>query len=259
MNIEHKTERTGAFVSLVFGYSVVSLLYQNSASFGMNAFFGKAILSLIQAYCFNWIYFDVDGSFHHVHAIRRHAISASLWINAHLPFIMGFTISGAALSRLVVAHDSPNTDPHKLTEMYEERSEEELMYGWRWFYCGGLAVAFIFMALISATHIHTPLPTQRIEKRYRLAFRIAIAIAWLCLPIATELNSLELIGTTSSMTVLALAFDIYGMSCKEESFWGGEECKYECATLSRTSTMVGSEKGDEKQGDIINHLPKAQF
>lgn len=58
---------------------------------------------------------------------------------------MGFTISGAALSRLVVAHDSPNTDPHKLTEMYEERSEEELMYGWRWFYCGGLAVAFIFM------------------------------------------------------------------------------------------------------------------
>ncbi|KAG9043745.1 hypothetical protein FS837_009172 [Tulasnella sp. UAMH 9824] len=259
MNIEHKTERTGAFVSLVFGYSVVSLLYQNSASFGMNGFFGKAVLSLIQAYCFNWIYFDVDGSFHHVHAIRRHAISASLWINAHLPFIMGFTISGAALSRLVVAHDSPNTDPHKLTETYEERSEEELMYGWRWFYCGGLAIAFIFMALISATHIHTPLPTQRIEKRYRLAFRIAIAIAWLCLPIATELNSLELIGTTTSMTVLALAFDIYGMSCKEESFWGGGECKYECATLSRTSTMVGSEKGDEKQGDIINHLPKTQF
>lgn len=37
VNIEHKTERTGAFVSLVFGYSVVSLLYQNQASFGMNA------------------------------------------------------------------------------------------------------------------------------------------------------------------------------------------------------------------------------
>lgn len=38
VNIEHKTERTGAFVSLVFGYSVVALLYQNSASFGMNAY-----------------------------------------------------------------------------------------------------------------------------------------------------------------------------------------------------------------------------
>lgn len=38
VNIEHKTERTGAFVSLVFGYSVVALLYQNQASFGMNAY-----------------------------------------------------------------------------------------------------------------------------------------------------------------------------------------------------------------------------
>lgn len=38
INIEHKTERTGAFVSLVFGYSVVALLYQNTASFGMNAY-----------------------------------------------------------------------------------------------------------------------------------------------------------------------------------------------------------------------------
>jgi len=37
VNIEHRTERTGAFVSLVFGYTVVALLYQNQASFGMNA------------------------------------------------------------------------------------------------------------------------------------------------------------------------------------------------------------------------------
>lgn len=27
----------GAFVSLIFGYSVVSLIYQNQAHFGMNA------------------------------------------------------------------------------------------------------------------------------------------------------------------------------------------------------------------------------
>lgn len=64
---------------------------------------------------------------------------------------MGFTISGAALSRLVVAHDSPNTDPHKLTETYEERSEAELLYGWRWFYCGGLGVAFICMGELFRT------------------------------------------------------------------------------------------------------------
>ena len=37
VNIEHKTERTNAFVTLVFGYSVVALLYQNGVAFGINA------------------------------------------------------------------------------------------------------------------------------------------------------------------------------------------------------------------------------
>lgn len=37
INIEHKTERTNAFVTLVFGYSVVALLFQNRAPYGINA------------------------------------------------------------------------------------------------------------------------------------------------------------------------------------------------------------------------------
>ena len=71
-NIEHKTERMGAFVTLVFGYSVVAIIYQNAASFGLNAFYGKAVLGLIQAFCFNWIYFELDGADLYAHAIRRH-------------------------------------------------------------------------------------------------------------------------------------------------------------------------------------------
>ena len=63
VNIEHKTERTNAFVTLVFGYSVVAIIYQNAASFGLNAFFGKAVLGLLQAFCFNWIYFELDGKY----------------------------------------------------------------------------------------------------------------------------------------------------------------------------------------------------
>ena len=47
INIEHRTERTNAFVTLVFGYSVVALLFQNREP-GINAFFGKAILGLVQ-------------------------------------------------------------------------------------------------------------------------------------------------------------------------------------------------------------------
>lgn len=78
INIEHKTERTNAFVGLVFGYSVVAIIYQNSAHYGLNAFFGKAVLGLVQAFCFNWIYFELDGADLFAHAIRRSATSGKL-------------------------------------------------------------------------------------------------------------------------------------------------------------------------------------
>jgi low temperature requirement protein LtrA len=74
-NIEHKVERTNAFVTLVFGYSVVAIIYQSATSFGLNAFYGKAVLGLIQAFSFNWIYFDLDGADLFAHAIRRHVFS----------------------------------------------------------------------------------------------------------------------------------------------------------------------------------------
>jgi low temperature requirement protein LtrA len=75
VNIEHKAERTNAFVTLIFGYSVVALLYQNSASFGANAFYGKAVLGLVQAFCLNTIYFEIDGDSLFQHAIRRNVVS----------------------------------------------------------------------------------------------------------------------------------------------------------------------------------------
>ena len=74
-NIEHRIERTGAFVTLVFGYSVIGLLYQSHEPFGINAFFGKAVLGLIQAFTFNWLYFEIDSFNLHTHAIRRHFLS----------------------------------------------------------------------------------------------------------------------------------------------------------------------------------------
>lgn len=83
VNIEHRTERTNAFVTLVFGYSVVAVIYQNAASFGLNAFFGKAVLGLFQAFCFNWIYFELDGAELYKHAIRRNVLSGKSYSLSH--------------------------------------------------------------------------------------------------------------------------------------------------------------------------------
>lgn len=128
-NIEHRTERTNAFTTLVLGYSVVSLLYQNKAPHGLNAFFGKAALGLIQAFSFNWLYFEVDGISLHTHAIRRHTASSLLWVATHLPFIMSFVLAGASLSRLVLAHDCIDTDRETLDESYITRSEPQIAMG----------------------------------------------------------------------------------------------------------------------------------
>ncbi|KAF3941666.1 hypothetical protein ABW19_dt0206078 [Dactylella cylindrospora] len=259
LNIEHKTERTGAFVSLVFGYSVVALLYQNANSFGMNAFLGKALLGLTQAYCFNLIYFDIDASWHAMHAIRRKVWSATLWLNAHLLFVLSFVLGGAGLSKLVLAHDLPGSDPHDLFHVYEERSFEHVEDALRWFYCGGLSVALFSMTLISVSHLHREIETQRLAKKWRLAYRVLVSVVWLCLPAAHEkLNSLHLISITTGMTISVVALEIYGTSCKGDTMFGAKKtCAYICdaeikkrdSDGSSMETAVDPERADK--GDYV--------
>jgi low temperature requirement protein LtrA len=141
INIEHRVERTGAFVSLVFGYSVIRILFQSKADFPLNDFLGKGILALIQAFVFNWIYFEIDAWGVHVHAIRRHWVTTFTWSVAHLPFAVSFILAASTLSELVIAHDSANTNTEWLGEGYEAASKGEIEPSLRWFYCGGLGVA----------------------------------------------------------------------------------------------------------------------
>ncbi|KAI9670122.1 MAG: hypothetical protein M1817_004459 [Caeruleum heppii] len=220
VNIEHKTERTNAFVTLVFGYSVVALLYQNRASLGLNAFFGKAILGLVQAFAFNWLYFEIDSFNLFQHAIRRSFISSMLWLIIHLPFIMSYILSASALSRLVVAHDCADAAEEDLTELYQVKSEDHLSDGLRWFYCAGLSIALASMGIISLTHLHKKIPHARLSKTLRLAIRFAVALTLLFLPLAHSLNSLQLISTTTGMVLFVLFTDLYGVSCVGEGFVG---------------------------------------
>lgn len=227
INIEHRVERTNAFVTLVFGYTVVAMLYQ-SARNGIGGFFGKAALGLVQAFGFNWLYFEVDGANLHLHAIRRHKVSAMVWGLAHLPFISAFVLGGGALSRLVVAHDpGAASRVEDLTEAYRERSEGEVVSGVRWFYCAGFGVAMAFMAVISTAHVHREVEGLRLPKRFRLGFRLVIAVILICLPLAEGLNSLELVGTVTGLVVLTLIAELWANSCCHETlFQRSKPCQY---------------------------------
>lgn len=226
INIEHKVERTNAFVSLVLGYSVVGVLFQN-AGYGLNAFLGKAVLGLVQAFVFNWLYFEVDGTNVHTHAIRRHVNAAFLWQNAHLTFIMGYILASAALSKLVVAADCRDSPAETLTELYRGRSEEHVAIGLRFYYCTGLSVALLSMGLIAFSHEHKLPITCRLPKWVRLANRLAVCVILFALPAAQEVNSLNLISITTCLSVWVLLVELWGKSCPDEAFWGdAKPCCY---------------------------------
>ena len=249
VNIEHKTERTNAFVTLIFGYSVVSLLYQNQAPFGINAFFGKAILGLIQAYAFNWIYFEVDGINLHCHAIRRHRTAFLAWMYLHLPFIMSFVLAAASLSKLVISHDCTDADPNTLADSSRQNSDPEIQAGLRWFYSVGLGISLACMGGISVAHEHKEIQGVRIRKRQRLLVRFCVAIILLFLPLASKLDSLQLIATTTGLVVFVLAVDLYGLSCVQDSFWRDKStCKYSARCRMRRQDMEAA----IKTGAIVN-------
>lgn len=227
INIEHKTERTNAFVTLVFGYSVVALLFQNRAPYGINGFFGKAVLGLIQAFSFNWLYFEIDSCNLHTHAIRRHIMSSMVWMTAHLPFIMAYVLAGASLSRLVLARDCRDTNPDDLTAAYLAKSESEVPKGLRWFYCAGFGISLLCMSIISLSHVHKVFDGQRIKKEYRLFNRVVVAIILICLPLAESLDSLRLIAVTTGLVVYVLMIDVYGSTSIYDDFWKcTSQCKY---------------------------------
>lgn len=217
-NIEHRVNRTGAFVTLVFGYSVVSLLYQSASHVGLNAFFGKAILGLMQAFALNTLYFEIDSYNLHVHAIRRHAATTFIWILLHLPLILSYVIAGAALSRLVLTADvGASSNIEDLAESSRLKSIPEIESGLRWFYCAGLGIGIFCLNGIAACHsFRTPAlpPGARFpwlfKRPWRLALRFAISLCIIFLGFAEDLNSLTLIATTTGLVYVGIVVEMIG-------------------------------------------------
>lgn len=216
-NIEHRIDRTGAFVTLVFGYSVVSLLYQSASHVGLNAFFGKAVCGLIQAFALNTLYFEIDSYNLHVHAIRRHYVSALVWFALHLPLILSYVIAGAALSRLVLVDDVPSASLEDLAEVSRAKSIPAIESGLRWFYTAGLGIGFLCLNIIAYSHSYRSpslVPGAKFpwlfKRPWRFAVRFAVALAITFLGFADKLDSLQLIGTTTGLIALCLFVELIG-------------------------------------------------
>lgn len=91
MNIEHKTERSNAFVTLAFAFPVVALLFQKATPYGINAFYRRAVSCLIQAFALSRLLPDIELRKLHSHSIRRHVVYGMVRITARLPFVYGIS------------------------------------------------------------------------------------------------------------------------------------------------------------------------
>ena len=163
---------------------------------------------------------------------------------------MSYVLGAAALSKLVLATDCPDADAHDLTHFYEEKSEDHLPSGLRWYYCVGLGLALLFMGVISLTHVHKDPPIGvRIKKRYRLANRVAICIIFFCLPLADSLTSLQLVSITTGMVIWVLLVELWGVSCPGDSFFGE---KRQCNYTARCKISKKDLESAVKSGTVIN-------
>ena len=152
-----------------------------------------------------------------------------LWSAIHLPFIMAYVLGAAALSKLVVAHDCADADPHDLTHFYEEKSEDHIPVGLRWFYCAGFAIALAGMSIISLCHVHKDSAKGiRLLKRYRIANRFAVSVILLLLPLSEHLSSLQLVSIVTGLLLWVLLIELWGVSCPDDAWFGkeGGKCKY---------------------------------
>lgn len=259
INIEHKSERTKQFVTLVIGAQVLSLSFQSATAWGWNAFFGKAIMGLIQGFTINWIYFEVDGGHIGVHAIRRHVLSSLFWLSMHLPLVIALALAGAAMSRLVVAHDCPNANIHDLSNLitdYEEHSVEHIADGLRWFYCAGLGVSILAMTGISASHVQKEALHARIKKAYRYTYRVLVGCTLIGLSAVYHLNSLQLTGITTSLILSVLVVELYGSSSSHVSFFEVKNPKATQMNYLTTRHVYGEAGGNAPRTDDMSKIAK---
>jgi len=192
LNIEHFLERTAAFVVIVLGEMVLSVVYRATGDrAGFQNIYGSAICGLILAFNLCWLYFDAECSRRFLHAIRRHWFSGLTFTNLHFPLCASLVVVSAAMSRMT-------QDPDNVSQAL------------RWYFGGGLGCAMISMAALGMTHRSLdPSGSTKLGREVQLGFRIAAGIALTCLPLS-NLGSLQLLGVAAGITAFLVITETYG-------------------------------------------------
>ncbi|CAG7847789.1 SubName: Full=Uncharacterized protein {ECO:0000313/EMBL:CCA71182.1} [Serendipita indica DSM 11827] len=229
LNIEHFLERTAAFVVIVLGEMVLSVVYHaNASQIGFNKVYGNAICGLIIAFNYCWLYFDAECSRRFLHAIRRHWFSGLTFTTLHFPLCASLILVSAALSRMTL-------------------NQDEISDALRWYFCGGLGTAMICLGALGMTHRGLdPNGTTRLGRRVQLGMRTAVGIIMICLPLADHhtLTPLKLAGICAALSSFLVIEETYGKLCRGEPI-SKPSASEEAAQKNQNEEFMEDEKLDE--------------
>lgn len=164
VDIAHEIDRMAAFFIIILGEFVYIVIVGNPAGIGLTSGYGKAVCTLVIAFCLNWIYVSGDGSLEATHPIRRSPWTAFGFFLLHLPLAASFLIAGhiSALSVQI----------------------EEFEQGQRWLLGGGLSIGlfclWIYGMIYKAENRSHEL---MLPKNLRIGMRLVIAVIFAIIPV----------------------------------------------------------------------------
>ncbi|KAG8841408.1 hypothetical protein FRC20_005053, partial [Serendipita sp. 405] len=199
LNIEHFLERTAAFVVIVLGEMVLSIMYHATGSqIGFKRIYGNAICGLMIAFNLCWLYFDAECSRKFLHAIRRHWFSGLTFTTLHFPLCASLILVSAAMSQMT-------------------QHSDDVSSALRWYFGGGLGCAMLCLAALGLTHRGLdPSGMTRLSRSIQLGFRLIAGVVMTCLPLAKHLKSLHLMGICAGVTSFLVIEETYGKICRGE-------------------------------------------
>lgn len=207
VDIAHEVDRLAAFFIIILGEYVYSIIAGDPAGIGLTAGYGKAVATLVIAFCLNWIYVTGDGSLQATHPIRRSAWTAFAFFLLHLPLSMSFLIGGhvAAVSVQV----------------------EELEDGQRWLLGGGLGVGMLCLWIYAMLY-KTEDENKLIMPRWlRVGMRLVVAVILAVLPEThKELNATEFVCTVMGLFLLVTVWETVGGLLKGAKVWESWEGRH---------------------------------
>jgi low temperature requirement protein LtrA len=192
-DIAHEVDRMAAFFIIILGEFVYSVVVGSPAGIGLTSGYGKAVATLVVAFCLNWLYVNGDGSVQATHPIRRSAWTAFAFFLLHLPLSASFLIGGhvAAISTRL-----ENFEP-----------------GQRWLLGGGLAVGMFCLWLYGL--LYRTEDDERHElllsKQARISMRLVAAFILALLPLTGELlTAAQFMVVIAPLFVIVLLWETVG-------------------------------------------------